>query len=561
MASISSDNWKSLAKESVNSLEMNVKGESYLVRTHNVTQAPKTGNALLELIEEDINYLEREYEVQVIACCTDDGPDGKKARRLLGTKRPELVVPACWAHQINLVVGEYLKLKVPFIEAAQKAIEVIKWFNHHYTALALLQKEQELTEELDRIYALILPALTRWISHYLALYRLEFLEKPIKLCAMRHQERLTICAGDQEEHVQKAKEILAIITDEGFWKDLKKMRIQLEPLAIAANIMQAERTRLNHVLLALANLFRIYGAADIDDQVPYILAAFFNPYIHATIFNRSNRALTKNNLLAMAETMYKRFFNQEPNLDFQAAFLDYYDNTSDLSSDNMRLSMYQQMATREKKELDLIQIWAPLNSDGTIVGRNGLVQLAIRILSIVANSAGIERIFSCKGIIQTARRTRLHSDKVHKTVVLKQDLHRRHSEAGLLKPRQKRKFGALDISEPSDDEEDVANFRSIATVLINDATAADGDTDSDSDDNDHDDTPLPRRTARQPFFREKDSFKLANLFDLSDPARHEGPGLSFYWRGGIEKIAADMYELEFPTIGESSVAAGGSEST
>jgi hypothetical protein len=43
-----------------------------------VTRDPKTGDHLLKLVLEDLALMERLYGVQVIAWCTDDGPDGKK---------------------------------------------------------------------------------------------------------------------------------------------------------------------------------------------------------------------------------------------------------------------------------------------------------------------------------------------------------------------------------------------------------------------------------------------------------------------------------------------------
>jgi hypothetical protein len=48
--------------------------------THNVQGQPKTGNYLLKLILEDIKYMQEVFLVKIIAWCTDDGPDGKKAR-------------------------------------------------------------------------------------------------------------------------------------------------------------------------------------------------------------------------------------------------------------------------------------------------------------------------------------------------------------------------------------------------------------------------------------------------------------------------------------------------
>jgi len=48
----------------------------------------------------------------IIAWCTDDGPNGKKMRQLLKLLFSWIIVIVCWAHQINLVVGDFLRLKL-----------------------------------------------------------------------------------------------------------------------------------------------------------------------------------------------------------------------------------------------------------------------------------------------------------------------------------------------------------------------------------------------------------------------------------------------------------------
>ena len=39
-------------------------------------------------------------------------------------------------------MGNYLRLKLLFLEAAQETVEVIKWFNNHSQALDMLHRDQ-----------------------------------------------------------------------------------------------------------------------------------------------------------------------------------------------------------------------------------------------------------------------------------------------------------------------------------------------------------------------------------------------------------------------------------
>ena len=195
--------------------------QPYLVRTHNVQGQPKTGDKLLEIVRDDIQHIKDEYEVTIIAWCTDDGPDGKKMRRLLKLLFLWIIVIVCWAHQINLVVGDFLRLKLPFLKSVSQSLEVVKWFNNHGAALALLQTEQKLTYE-GKTFALLLPAITHWTAHFLSVSRTLKVKNALKTCCVRHEEKLLVCAGRDAESHAKAESVLEIVKDDQFWVNLVK---------------------------------------------------------------------------------------------------------------------------------------------------------------------------------------------------------------------------------------------------------------------------------------------------------------------------------------------------
>lgn len=165
--------------------------------------------------------MEEKFGVELIGWCTDDGPDGKKMRRLLQALFNWLIVILCWAHQINLVVGDFLLIRRAITEDINHALEVIKWFNNHSTALALLQTEQTLTFR-GSSWALILPAITRWTAHYLAITRYLKLKQPLQLCWTRNEDRLVTCAGTKQDLQDKARNIHALVRNEDLWCRLRK---------------------------------------------------------------------------------------------------------------------------------------------------------------------------------------------------------------------------------------------------------------------------------------------------------------------------------------------------
>jgi hypothetical protein len=185
-----------------------------------MTGRPKTGDELFSIMKTDFEYALTTYGVEIICVCTDDGPDGKKSRRLIKEQLPWIAAFECWAHQSSLITGNYLALKTPWMQAAKQAVEVIKWFNNHGTALDLLRSQQLTT--FGKILALIVAVLTRWVSQYCSLRRLKKLEKAIRACVITHEERLRVCAGRTPDHIEAAERIIEICKDNKFWKNVER---------------------------------------------------------------------------------------------------------------------------------------------------------------------------------------------------------------------------------------------------------------------------------------------------------------------------------------------------
>ncbi|KAJ7226169.1 hypothetical protein C8J57DRAFT_1252769 [Mycena rebaudengoi] len=95
---------------------------------------------------------------------------------------------------------------------------------------------------------------------------------------------------------------------------------------------------------------------------------------------------------------------------YHAAFFDYGKDAREFSRSYMNLAEMKQLYERENKRVNVVKIWEQLDT-GDTNGRNGLVKLAIWLLSIVANSAGSERGFSKFGIYLTKLRSQLSIQK------------------------------------------------------------------------------------------------------------------------------------------------------
>ncbi|KAF8960686.1 ribonuclease H-like domain-containing protein, partial [Flammula alnicola] len=434
LATYQCDGWKNIAKTALITSMMQVNYVPYLLRTHDMTGRPKTGDELFELIKDDIIHTKNTYGVDIICVTTDDGPDGKKARRLI-KEDLSLAIAAfeCWAHQSSLMSGNYLGIKAPFMEAASKALEIIKWFNNHQKALDLLRAEE--LAHLKNILALILPVITRWTAFYCALSCLLTLQACIIGCVAHHRDALLVAAGTKDDAPEKAVRIIDMCEDKQFWKDLKTIASHLEPLAIAANIFQAPTCRLDHVLLTLGNLFSFF---DSTDQELFILAVFFNPYIRAKYFNHEK--LPVMTLFHILRRAFERLMKQSStgDVEFMRTFQAYYDGTGDFSDEAMWLQGWLDEYGESEDGVNLLDIWSKMGGPNS-TGASGFCNLAIRILSMVPNSAATECTFSTYGNTHMKLRNRLKHKKVHDATLVRMDRKRAHRDAGLLYTRKKRK--------------------------------------------------------------------------------------------------------------------------
>ncbi|KAH9065038.1 hypothetical protein EDB87DRAFT_1535818, partial [Lactarius vividus] len=177
----------------------------------------------------------------------------------------------------------------------------------------------------------------------------------------------------------------------------------LHPLAIVANITQASTTRLDHVLTTLGNLYRIYSDAQLEDAVqtkvlaslekrwaaadqdPFIVAVVLNPFLRGTCFSREDVTLTPIGLCNMLKRLHLRIFRCEADYHFQCYV------SPQTPCDQYRLVQHRRAVPR--RMVNPVKVWEGIDNRKQ-VGRNRLVQLAMHVLSVVANSAGCERAFS-----------------------------------------------------------------------------------------------------------------------------------------------------------------------
>ncbi|KAH9903298.1 hypothetical protein C8Q73DRAFT_674088, partial [Cubamyces lactineus] len=135
--------------------------------------------------------------------------------------------------------------------------------------------------------------------------------------------------------------------------------------------------------------------------------------------------------------------------------------------------------------VNLLEVWRSADTHDSS-GANGLVKFALRLFSIVPNSAGVECLFSLMGIIQMKLRNRIGVEKYSRKVVLQ----RRHfgdkvdvltNPEGAVPPLSN-PIPSPEPTGPTTDFAIVESFSAVATELLEIAAEEDTEDEEDVDD-------------------------------------------------------------------------------
>jgi hypothetical protein len=76
--------------------------KAYTLKLIKATSCAKTGEGLCEQFEAIVDQIELQHDCIVIYFTTDSDGGSKKGRVLLEKKRPWMLTPSCWGHQVRI---------------------------------------------------------------------------------------------------------------------------------------------------------------------------------------------------------------------------------------------------------------------------------------------------------------------------------------------------------------------------------------------------------------------------------------------------------------------------
>ncbi|KAH7919498.1 hypothetical protein BV22DRAFT_1090514, partial [Leucogyrophana mollusca] len=261
--------------------------EVHTIRVQDVSSERNTAENLVTLLKNVMEDVQKNWGVNVVAITSDASGESRAARKRLVKQFPWLVAPDCYAHQINLIVGDYFKAPVVTIykDYTKKATELITWLRSKTIVLSLLRDIQvalNQSAQRHRVLSVIRAVLTRWTAHFLAFRRLLDLKWALDILVKQENDRgpgeKKIITGDAAAR-GKAREMFALIDSPLFWQITTRTVKHIEPLSLAVNFAQAAHCRLDEVLIIFAYLCLRYqqlhneGSSQDHDLIAVIIAS------------------------------------------------------------------------------------------------------------------------------------------------------------------------------------------------------------------------------------------------------------------------------------------------
>ncbi|CAB4419430.1 unnamed protein product [Rhizophagus irregularis] len=431
------DGWTNVRNEQLLGVViMTSEGRPYVWKAVDISLERETHVEVMVKTEAMISDL-KSKGVNVCAVVTDSASAYAAARRRLRISNRAIVFLPCFAHQINLCVGEIFKESTELKVALNNAIRLTTYFRNpnHKFFIAKLREQQKITYD-GKIYALAASGETRWNSYYEVCSSLLRTQQALQILAINFKPPFSQVRRQAGETPTISREMFEIIDSESFWTNIHLIVEMLYPYCKILDILQKDKARLFQVTHCFAYLFQFW-----NDHANIQLAARIQVRLEKRWSDWEQPLLLLSCLLHPEYRIEQFKDNVNINYTTFGKWLKYYywawsgkESTCILREfDDFRLGKYPfDDDTYKQFNNDIWRYWCFAR-----VSTNELGLVACTLFGICVNAASVERLWSCMGFLQTNRRNRLKSSKVLNMSKLRADItwkHRINSDSSILTP-------------------------------------------------------------------------------------------------------------------------------
>ena len=380
MVSLALDGWSNVHNEPIVCCTVTTDtGEVYLADTVDTSGKPHTAEYLTEVAKAAIEKAETQFTCTVGSLVTDNAANVNAMRNKI-TQSSNVVTYGCSAHILNLLAQD---LEVPNVKEQVK--HVVKYFrNNHFASAQYRQRG---------CTKLVMPQDVRWNT------MCDCLEAYISNWSVL----LAVC----EENRKEIDSIVhSKVTNLGLKRQAEELYERLSPIAIALDKMQADSAM-------------IADCVEIWKELEMKLKDLKNREINQKFRARCSQAVTPAHLLAnlLHPTLQgKNLSPEEKEKSVEYAGQKWPSMMPTIIRFQGQTSPFQpcKFADEVTKSVKPIAWW---QSHAGMIPDDDL-RAVKQLLSAVAASSGVERVFSSYGLVQSKLRNRLGTEKAAKLVFL-----------------------------------------------------------------------------------------------------------------------------------------------
>ncbi|KAF0385584.1 zinc finger bed domain-containing protein 1-like [Gigaspora margarita] len=391
--SIISDGWSNLVSEHWTNYILATPVPIFVFAKPTGEVQQNSNNIVADLEKIILDYNPKKVSVII----TDNAYVMKKAWKILDKKYPSIIFLGCLAHNLNLLVGDIIKL-----EWAQNillnAIMIVKYFKNHTIPAAILKRYQE--DKYGSNYkTLKLPVETRWGSSASCLSSIKVNQLAISLATTELINHPTAIIDS---------EIIEIVQNNNFWNEIQNLFVILKIIVSGITIFESNISYLSQFYKWYENLetneylVRSSASEQILDIILKRWNSMYNPIIEIAylIDSRFQGKTLANDIMTTVSDFVKRYY-LETCTKIYSQLLEFLNHSGPFNNT---------MAWETVNDVDQLTWWTRNFSNSA----PELTQFAKRILTIPTSSAAAERNWSNFSHIHSKKRNRLKSPRVFK---------------------------------------------------------------------------------------------------------------------------------------------------
>ncbi|CAB4414072.1 unnamed protein product [Rhizophagus irregularis] len=425
------DGWTNVLNQNIlGSVFITSEGEVIIWKAVDVSSELERWKEVIEKTETMFKEINK-MGVNLISVVTDSAPSYAAARRRLRLKYVHITFLPCFAHQMNLFVGEIFKESEKFKQASIKAIKIALYFKsslHKYFIgqLRTLQKESY-----GKYIQIAIGNDTRWNSHYECFRTLIKSKGALRTLGSKFESPEQSTSHQSSDNIlYLPNNISFILLDETWWQSLSEFVKILKPYCIILDILQCDKARVLHGFGYFIKFWKDYDDIELSEKILDQLQTRWQSWEQPLLL-----------LSWLLHPKYKmsKFKDNIPNLNhvYLSKWLIYYYEAWTKTISKSILRKYENF--RRAKELGYV---------------------AQRIFGICINAASVGRLWSNMGFLHTKRRNRLNYEKTLKMSKLRAAIsykHRNQKKNPINLEIQKENFNTQD--DDSDEEGENNEFQ------------------------------------------------------------------------------------------------------